>query len=135
MDIKIAIKKKWTKPSRLVLLILLCGAALYVAADWVIDHYVEREQGWKLVNGEIETMLDMELEPVAQEALLININTATASELGKLNGIGPSKAQAILDERRANGPFVKKEDIQRVKGIGSATYENIREHIIVEEMP
>jgi competence protein ComEA len=51
----------------------------------------------------------------------ININTAAASELKTLSGIGPSKAAAIVSDREANGPFGSCSDLQRVTGVGPAT--------------
>ncbi|MFH1822367.1 MAG: lamin tail domain-containing protein [Patescibacteria group bacterium] len=65
---------------------------------------------------------------------LININTATLEELDTLPGIGPSKAQAIIDYRNLNGPFQKIEDIMSVSGIGTATYENIMNLITVGDV-
>jgi len=62
---------------------------------------------------------------------LVNINTALSTELQTLNGIGPSKAQAIIDYRNQNGPFQKIEDIQNVSGIGDATFNNIKDFITV----
>lgn len=72
---------------------------------------------------------------IAEE--LININTATLEELDTLPGIGASKAQAIIDYRELNGPFQAIEEITNVSGIGSATYENIKDLITVgyEEDP
>lgn len=62
---------------------------------------------------------------------LININTATQTELESLNGIGPVYAKAIIQYRLENGPFEKIEDIQEVKGIGPVTFEKIRTSITV----
>jgi competence protein ComEA len=63
---------------------------------------------------------------------LININTATADELDALPGIGPTLAQRIVDYREAHGPFLAIEDIMKVSGIGSATFDNIKDLITVE---
>lgn len=62
----------------------------------------------------------------------VNINTATASELDALPGIGPTAAQAIVDYRLQNGPFQAVQDIQNVPGIGPATYDRIRNFITIE---
>ena len=64
---------------------------------------------------------------------IVNINTATKSELMTLNGIADVKAQEIIDYRTKNGPFEKIEDIMKVKGIGKATFEDIKIRIVVED--
>lgn len=51
----------------------------------------------------------------------VNINTASASALTVLPGIGPSKAAAIVADRDANGAFASCGDLQRVTGVGPAT--------------
>ena len=58
----------------------------------------------------------------AQEAA-ININTAHVATLASLNGIGQSKAEAIVAYREANGPFAVTADLANVKGIGERTIE------------
>ena len=64
---------------------------------------------------------------------LVNINTASLDELDKLPGIGPTTAQKIIDYRNKNGPFARIEDIVNVSGIGSATYEEIKDLLTVGE--
>ncbi len=66
---------------------------------------------------------------------LVNINTATLEELDTLPGIGPVKAQNIIDYRNSNGPFNTIEAIQDVNGIGPVTYENLKELITVQASP
>lgn len=61
---------------------------------------------------------------------LININTASADELKTLNGIGDAMAGRIIEFRSAN-PFKSIEDIMSVEGIGSKTYEKIKDQITV----
>jgi len=61
----------------------------------------------------------------------ININTADVTLLDELSGIGPSKAQAIIDYRVAHGGFKSISEITNVKGIGDATYNKIKGYICV----
>jgi len=63
----------------------------------------------------------------------VNINTASASEIAEaLNGIGLSKAQAIVDYREAFGLFTRADEIVFVRGIGESTYEKNKSDILVE---
>lgn len=57
----------------------------------------------------------------------VNVNTAPASELERLPGIGPTKATAIIEDRETNGAYASCEDLARVKGIGSATVASVRD--------
>ncbi|MDH5506043.1 MAG: ComEA family DNA-binding protein [Anaerolineae bacterium] len=61
----------------------------------------------------------------------ININTATLEDLDSLPGIGPVKAQAIIDYRQNHGPFTSIDQILKVPGIGAAIYELIKDLITV----
>ena len=64
-------------------------------------------------------------------AALVNINTASADELDELPGVGPSTAQAIIDEREQGGPFTSVEDIMRVSGIGEKKFEKLKDAICI----
>jgi competence protein ComEA len=56
----------------------------------------------------------------------ISINHGTLADLDTLPGIGPAKAQAILDYRAQHGLFKRLEDLQNVTGIGTKTYEDLK---------
>ncbi|MEN8141735.1 MAG: helix-hairpin-helix domain-containing protein [Thermodesulfobacteriota bacterium] len=62
----------------------------------------------------------------------VNINTADPATLQTLKGIGPSKAQAIVDYREAHGQFTSAAEITKVKGIGEKTFVRIKDEIEVE---
>lgn len=62
----------------------------------------------------------------APAARRLAVNRASAEELAALPGIGPIRAEAIVDDRARNGPFRSPDDLTRVKGIGPATVERIR---------
>ena len=66
----------------------------------------------------------------SQSASRVDLNTATEAELVALPGIGPSKAQAII-ARRERRPFRRIEELMRVRGIGRATFRQLRERLTV----
>jgi len=60
----------------------------------------------------------------------VNLNTATAAELDTLPGIGPALADAIM-QARAERPFTSVDDLRRVRGIGDARFEQLRDLVTV----
>lgn len=62
---------------------------------------------------------------------LININTASVTELTTLSGIGDSRAEAIVEYRTEHGAFSSIEEIKEVSGIGDSIYDKIKDKITV----
>ncbi len=71
--------------------------------------------------------------PDEEEALMrkVDLNKASQRELESLPGIGPAYAERILAYRREKGPFRRKEDLMKVKGIGKGRYRDLEPHITV----
>jgi competence protein ComEA len=68
----------------------------------------------------------------ASAVAAVNINTASLDEFVALHkGLGPAKAQAIIDYRKANGPFKTVDDLRHVKGIGAKRLEKLRPELTV----
>lgn len=65
---------------------------------------------------------------------LVNINTASLEELDSLPGIGPSKAQAVIDYRTEHGQFETLEDLMNVSGIGQITFDGLKDFITLNEV-
>jgi comEA protein len=65
----------------------------------------------------------------------ININTAGASELQQVPGVGPSTAQKILDTRKSYGTFKSVDDLLAIKGIGPKKLEKMRKYLTVGKPP
>lgn len=63
----------------------------------------------------------------------VNVNTADAATISaELNGIGLSKAKAIVEYRKKHGPFRSVDDLSLVKGIGDSTVEKNRRDIVID---
>jgi competence ComEA-like helix-hairpin-helix protein len=65
----------------------------------------------------------------------INLNTATATDLQQVPGIGPSTAQKILDTRKSYGAFKSVDDLLAIKGIGPKKLEKMRKYLTVAKPP
>lgn len=62
---------------------------------------------------------------------VVNINKATSAQLQSLNGIGPSKAQEIINYRKAHGGFKSVDELVNVKGIGPKTLQDLKSQVSV----
>ncbi len=62
---------------------------------------------------------------------LINLNTATASDLQKLNGIGEKKAEQIIAYRQEKGAFKSIDELKEVSGIGDKTFAAIKDQLTI----
>lgn len=72
-------------------------------------------------------------EPAVQAQPTVNINQANAAELAEaLQGVGISRANAIVAWRQAHGPFKSVDDLANVKGIGAATIKRNKARILLK---
>ncbi len=81
------------------------------------------------INDEERENTNYALENDNESNNIININTATESELQNIPGVGEVKAKSIIIYREKNGGFKKIEEIKSVDGIGEKTFEKIKEFI------
>ena len=112
------------------LLILFCAAAAAGSARGYVLGSASEEAAvlYEDPPERAETVL-----PVTPQETRIDLNTATLEELCTLKGIGPVKAQAILDYRDSYGGFVCVEELLEVKGIGESTYSNIKDYLYIPD--
>lgn len=78
-------------------------------------------------------VLSLVLLPLLAFAGQVNINEADADTLAsELKGVGPARAQAIVDYREQNGPFSSPYDLTAIKGIGERTVQQNLDNIVIE---
>ena len=82
-------------------------------------------------NSEIRTEASSEGSQSGITNGKVNLNLADSATLQTIPGIGPSKAERIIDYRTTQGRFKKAEDIMNITGIGEKTFESIRDYITV----
>ncbi|MBQ1914128.1 MAG: helix-hairpin-helix domain-containing protein [Selenomonadaceae bacterium] len=61
----------------------------------------------------------------------ININTADEKALDELPGVGPAMAKRIIEYRQSEGMFQSPEDLKKVRGIGEAKFEKMKDKITI----
>ena len=85
-----------------------------------------------MINWIGKLALSVLLLPVLALAGPVNVNTADAETISEsLQGVGLSKARAIVEYRQKHGPFATPDDLSLVKGIGERTVELNRSNIMV----
>jgi competence protein ComEA len=89
----------------------------------------------RTVSRSLVQSLIVSLMPVAAAlAGAVNVNTADVNTIAKeLDGIGPAKAQAIVEYRQKNGPFRTPEDLLKVQGIGQRVLDMNRGNIRLDK--
>lgn len=103
--------------------LLLCGGYFFLSQG--------RGESYTVSGQTLRVVETVEQEETSTDVERVNINTATLEQLETLPGIGPVRAQAILDDRQANGPFSIPEDLIRVSGIGEGILEELLDYITV----
>ena len=95
-----------------ILLLLLCAAALPAMARTVGSHVGSpNRRPRRMLQG------------------TVNINTADATQLALLPGIGPKAADSIIEYRKSAGDFTSIDDLVKVKGIGPKSMEKLRPYL------
>jgi competence protein ComEA len=95
----------------------------------------ERGRAHQALRRSVQALIVM-LIPAFVWAGPVDINTADAATIAKeLQGIGLSRAQAIVAYREKNGAFRNAEDLRKIKGIGAKVLERNRPNIKVEGAP
>ena len=120
------------------------AAAAVATGDAIADHNTSNEAADAKETGSLpqDTAAAGTDEPPKQEGSAgadnksgetdsrLDLNRATAEQLDELKGIGPAKAQAIVEERENGGFFSSVDDLQRVKGIGEKLVAGIQDSVV-----
>ena len=125
---------KFAKISRLEALVLLLTALF--AAGTLLWFSLGGQPAEVTFTGDGQAPAPSEAveEPAAGgllEGEVMDLNTATLSDLTRLPGIGEKKGQAILDWREANGGFETVEELLEVRGIGEGILAQLRPYVTV----
>lgn len=92
-----------------------------------LDYILKNNQSFYIapIYNNSDTCSQVEIEKV-------NINEASNEELQTINGVKSSLATAIVSYRTTNGDFQRIEDVKEVSGIGSVTFEKMKNYITLK---
>lgn len=117
-------------PVRNMVIIAMIGAAFALAAALDIARDASRP---RVVESNAACPIPEDVTSEALRTLFctgrLPVNSATAGELERLDGIGPARARAIVAHRERHGPFHCTEDLLEVRGIGPVTVERLEPQI------
>lgn len=116
-----------TASSRVADAVNACGGLLPTADAQKINLAEQLSDGIKINIPELPAQVHHGTNTAGQT--LVNINTADERELDTLPGIGPATARKIIEFRQTEGKFAAPSDIKKVRGIGEAKYERLKDLI------
>lgn len=116
----------WIYEARWILVLALAGLTLIGVGVFLLNKEETVASG--TVQGATSPLPQLE-QRTKEKSGPVNINTAGAVELESLPGIGPAIAGRIIDYRTKNGPFKKREDLEKVKGIGPKIFADLKDKI------
>ena len=108
----------WSRREQIVILVLVGLLALGCAFGWA------DRAGWFRPR--------VQVIPSGDYQFRIDLNRATESELRLLRGIGPKRAQWIVDYRQAHGPFRSVDELKQVPGLKPLRIEDLRPYVKVK---
>ena len=112
---------------------IIIAAAVFVAiaaAGYIIEKFEKDAFIVETVAREDAVSFSSDSAPVLNGK--ININSATVTELSKLDGIGEALSERVISYREENGAFVTIEEIMKVSGISEKKFEAIKDDICAE---
>jgi competence protein ComEA len=85
---------------------------------------------WLSQGGQQGRLIELERAEPQTARFQVDINTADWPEMAQLPGIGETLARRIVESRQTDGPYLDHDDLQRVRGIGPKTLEQIRPYLL-----
>ena len=100
---------------------------------WFCTEQEAQDAGWRAPNIPQSTPTATVVQDGTSAGceMIVNINAAGVEELETLPGIGPIKAQAIVEYRNEHGEFSSVDELDDVEGIGEKTVEKIRACVVL----
>ncbi|WP_448920149.1 ComEA family DNA-binding protein [Eubacterium sp.] len=123
-----------------IALLVMSGILIYVSLS-TPGVYKEPETTATQISSLTETAANRAKSPTAASkssdnsamavSYPINLNTATVEELTSIDGLGESRASAIIEYRDYLGGYTSVEQIKEISGIGDATYAKLAPYLTV----
>jgi competence protein ComEA len=106
--------------------LVLVAALVFTSSQLIAQSAAPKPQGGGRATRPAVTATVVSTEPV-------NLNSATATQIASLPGIGPKTADLVVEYRTKNGPFKKIEEVMNVRGIGEKSFLKIKDRLTVAD--